>query len=73
MTTTQPDMSAPTAIEELRREATLSVRRAAEILGCSKSYAYLLIQRGELPVIRLGAKRVRVPTSALRSMLGIEE
>lgn len=73
MTTTPAVGASPTTIEELRSEATLSITRAAEVLGVSRSYAYQLAASGELPVIRLGAKRVRVPTAALRRMLGVDE
>lgn len=40
--------------------ATVSVDRAAEILGISRSTAYELIRRDEfpVPVIRLGKRRV---------------
>jgi excisionase family DNA binding protein len=62
-----------TTIEELRSEATVSVGRTAQILGISRTYAYDLVASGALPSIRLGAKRVRVPTAALRQMLGIED
>lgn len=38
----------------------LNSDQVAEILGTSKSYAYTLMRRGELPVVRLGrAVRVR--------------
>jgi|GEM_PF-1847983 len=65
--------AAPTLIEQLQSVPTFSVEQAAKALGISKAYAYLLVQRGELPVIRLGGKRVRVPTSALRRMMGVED
>jgi len=74
MTTTTTGVdSRSTTIEELRSEATVSIPRAAQVLGVSRSYAYQLAAAGDLPVIRLGAKRVRVPTVALRRMLGIED
>lgn len=43
------------------------------MLGISHAYAYQLVKAGDLPVIRLGAKRVRVPTDALRRMVGVED
>jgi hypothetical protein len=33
------------------------------VLGISHAHAYQLVKAGDLPVIRLGAKRVRVPRS----------
>ena len=35
-----------------------SVREAAVILGISKSYAYTLVKRKELPSLELGKRRV---------------
>lgn len=70
MTTTQP---ASTILDELRGSATVSVECAAQALGISRAYAYQLVKSGDLPVIRLGAKRVRVPSAALRRMLGVED
>jgi excisionase family DNA binding protein len=43
------------------------------VLGISHAHAYQLVKAGDLPVIRLGAKRVRVPTDALRRMVGVED
>lgn len=40
--------------------------QAAELLGISRSQAYLLIRSGELPCKRVGA-RLRVPLAALRA------
>jgi excisionase family DNA binding protein len=41
------------------------------VLGISRSSAYAAINRGEIPVIRLGS-RLLVPTAAIRQMLGID-
>ncbi len=53
--------------------ATMSVAKAAELLGISRNQAYELIRRAEFPVsvLRLG-RRLRVPTSPLLKVLGIE-
>ena len=48
---------------------TLSVEEAGRRLGLSRNSAYLAIQRGELPVIKIG-KRLLVPKAALDRMLG---
>ncbi len=70
MTATQTTTDA----DELRSRATISVTRAAEILGLSRAYCYSLIASGELPAVKLnGGKRVLVPTAGLRAMLGIED
>lgn len=60
---------ATTVLDELRSTATISVGRTAEILGISRGHAYNLVKSGDLPVIRLGAKRVRVPSAALLRMV----
>ncbi|MCX6021674.1 MAG: helix-turn-helix domain-containing protein [Chloroflexi bacterium] len=49
-------------MDEVRR--TYTVREAAEIVGISSGFAYVLAGRGELPVIRLGRKML-VPRDAL--------
>ena len=46
-----------------------SVGEAAELLGISRAFAYELIARGELPVIRLGRRRL-VPKVALLALAG---
>ena len=47
---------------------TCSVREAAQVLGISASYAYLVIERGEIPALRISG-RVLVPRDALDEML----
>lgn len=44
------------------------VEEAAAWLDLSRSAAYAAVQRGEIPVIRLG-RLLKVPTAALRRML----
>ena len=48
---------------------TMSVERAGQLLGLSRSSAYRAVERGELPTIRL-AGRMHVPTARLLEMLG---
>lgn len=69
--TGQPVVAA-SVLDELRSTAMVSVGRTAEILGISRGHAYNLVKSGDLPVIRLGAKRVRVPSVALLRMLAGE-
>jgi excisionase family DNA binding protein len=47
----------------------LSVSEVGALLGLSRSFAYELVARGELPVIRLG-RRIVVPKVALMELLG---
>ena len=35
-----------------------SIQEAADLLGISKSYAYELVRKGTIPVLKLGRKRV---------------
>jgi excisionase family DNA binding protein len=51
---------------------TISVETAARLLGCGRSLAYELVQRGEFPcpVLRLGRRYV-VPTAGLLRVLGL--
>jgi excisionase family DNA binding protein len=46
----------------------IDVAGASRMLGISRSHAYDLIVRGDLPSIRLG-RRVLVPIEALRSLV----
>jgi excisionase family DNA binding protein len=45
-----------------------SVAEAGELLGLSRAFAYELVARGELPVIRFG-RRIVVPKAALLELL----
>ena len=49
-----------------------SVPEVAELLGISRAFAYELVARGELPVVRLG-RRVVVPRVALLAKIGVVE
>ena len=46
----------------------ITVPEAAEMLGISRNFAYELVKRGQLPVIRFG-KRLIIPRAALERML----
>jgi len=54
-------------------EPTITIELAAKALGISRNGAYAAAARGDLPVIRIGARRVVVPTAALRRMLQLDE
>lgn len=64
--TTDASAPAPTpplmpVLDELRSgPPTVSVGRAAELLGISRAYAYQRIKPGDMPVVRLGVRRVRI-------------
>jgi excisionase family DNA binding protein len=48
-----------------------SVAEAGALLGISRAFAYELVARGEIPVIRLGRRRL-VPKAALIAFVGLE-
>lgn len=50
------------------RRRVASVTEAAAMLGISRSHAYELVARGELPSVRLG-RRLLVPLTAIEKIL----
>ena len=58
--------------EKTGERLAISVSEAARRLGLSRSSAYRAVDRGELPVIRLGRHRILVPVRALERLVGIE-
>ena len=46
----------------------LSVNEVASVLGCGRTYVYGMIQRGELPVVKLG-RLTRVPVSEVEEFI----
>jgi len=47
---------------------TMTVEEASEALGISRSLAYELVRRGEIPSLRLG-RRIVVPVRALEDLV----
>ena len=47
----------------------MSVHECAGHLGISPSTTYELVKSGALPSVKLGVRRVKVPTAALRAFL----
>jgi len=52
----------------MAEKVVLTVEEAAEVLKISRPSAYQAVQRGEIPVIRIG-RRILVPVAALDKML----
>ena len=50
------------------RRLTMSVEEASEALGISRSLAYELVRRGEIPSLRLG-RRIVVPVRGLEALV----
>lgn len=51
--------------------ATISVPLAGRLLGICETSAYDAVKTGQLPVLRLGQRRLLVPTARLRDLLGL--
>lgn len=50
---------------------SLSIAKAAELMGVSRSTAYAAANRGDIPTIRINGRLV-VPTAKLLAMFGAE-
>jgi excisionase family DNA binding protein len=51
---------------------TISVEEAARLLGISRGLAYEAARRGDIPVIRLGRRRLLVPRARLLELVGAD-
>ena len=51
-------LPAPLTLDEVRQRAVLSLPEAAAVLGVSRPHIYVLANRGEVPTLNLGARRV---------------
>jgi excisionase family DNA binding protein len=51
---------------------TVSVEEAARLLGISRGHAYALVDRGEIPGLRLG-RRIVVPLGAIDRLLNVPD
>ena len=52
-----------------REKVWLRVPEAADLLGLPRTRAYELIQRGELPAVRIGERSIRVNRAELERFL----
>jgi excisionase family DNA binding protein len=68
----EDSMSTRIAAELNELPPTISVERAARLLGLSRSAAYRAAATGQLPTLAFG-RRLVVPTFRLMQMLGIPE
>ena len=59
-------------LEDVRDQATISVREAGELLSIGRDAAYRAAASGDLPVLRLG-RTLRVPVPRLLGLLGVED
>lgn len=63
--------SADGAASKIGDRLVLTIAEAADVLGISRAFAYELAARGEIPILRLGRRRL-VPRKALLAMVGEE-
>ena len=65
-------MRPPTGIEThymlTDSRLVVTIAEAAKLLGISRSFAYELVKRGELPVVRLGRRQL-VPKESLSQLM----
>lgn len=66
----EPDGPLPTP--DVDERLTLSVEEAGRLLGISRGLAYMLVNRGDIPSIRLG-RRIVVPRRALDRLLDVPD
>jgi excisionase family DNA binding protein len=66
-------MQSTTGLPDPTKEPTISVERAGQLLGISRGSAYQAARRGEIPAIRIGRRRVVVPTASLLRLLGVDQ
>jgi excisionase family DNA binding protein len=52
-----------------REKVWLRVPEAAELLGLPRTRTYELIQRGELPAVRIGERSIRINRAELERFL----
>ena len=65
-------MTGREVLAELDTELTVPVwPTAGKALGLSRNSTYEAVKRGDIPSLRIGCA-IRVPTAALRQMLGLE-
>jgi len=58
-----------TAPKENKQDRYLSVRRVAEILGCSERYVYEMVREGKLKALRLGIRAIRISEKSLNAFV----
>ena len=52
-----------------KAKLTYSIEEAAQLLGIGRNTCYEAVARGEIPVIRIGPKRLLIPKAALDRLL----
>lgn len=66
------ELHVPAAASKANQRLTVSVEEAGRLLGISRGHAYALVNRGEIPRLRLG-RRIVVPLRALDRLLDLPD
>lgn len=48
---------------------TLTVAEAAQVLGLHKNAVYEAVKNGQIPAIKFGPRRIRIPSDAVERLL----
>jgi excisionase family DNA binding protein len=59
-------------VQAILSKPTASVDEFKIVMGCGRGQAYEFIRQGGIRTLRIG-KRILIPTSAIRSMLGEDD
>ena len=62
----------PDWLEEILAEPTCDIHEAGRALGLARHRAFAAVAAGAIPVIRVGKRRMKVPTSWLRQVLRLD-
>lgn len=68
MSTVVPSSPLPSPLER----PTLDIPEAGAYLGLNRVQSYRAAKSGHLPTVQISERRWRVPTAALRQMLGLD-
>ncbi len=69
-TTTVPTPTGPLPTAD--EKPILDIEEAGRYLGMSRVVAYRAAKSGYLPTVQVSERRFKVPTAALRTMLGMD-
>jgi hypothetical protein len=59
-------------MKQLLSKPVLTIPEAGKVLGMCRNNAYAAARSGHIPTIQVSEKLQRVPSAALRKMLGVE-
>lgn len=62
-------MTAEYGSDLMNNRLTLTIDEAAEMLGVSRDTVYRAVRAGQIPTLKLGARRLVIPRAAFERML----